>query len=85
VPKAPGFLDEADLVIAMDNSIRGSLERRGLSKLEVFHEYFGPCEELKDPWPDYHDDASIRYEGGPERNSHCNPKESWHAYYRCET
>lgn len=65
VPKAPSFLDEADLVIAMDNSIRGSLERRGLSneKLEVFHEYFGPCEEIKDPWPDYDDDASKRYEG----------------------
>jgi hypothetical protein len=60
VPNAPGFLQEADLVIAIDNYIRVTLESQGLSneKLEFFHQYFGPCEQIKDPWPDYDDDAS---------------------------
>lgn len=57
----PGILDDADLILVMEDSLRIGLPQ---DKTFLFNEFFGLQGPVVDPWPDHGDDATLeRYRG----------------------
>jgi protein-tyrosine-phosphatase len=52
----PGILDDADLILVMEDSLRVGLPQ---GKTFLFNEFFGLQGPVVDPWPDHGDDATL--------------------------
>jgi protein-tyrosine-phosphatase/nucleoside 2-deoxyribosyltransferase len=52
----PGILDDADLILVMEDSLRVGLPQ---DKTFLFNEFFGIQGPVVDPWPDHGDDATL--------------------------